>query len=70
VPFNYWGDTLYFISLVKSIVSGGWIWEIPQLGAPFGLKITAFPSNLTTDGFFIKLIASFVSEAGLALNLF
>src|SRR5262245_27166780 len=67
VPFNYWGDTLYFLSLTKSIADGGWIWMIPRLGAPFGLEIVAFPINITFSSLIMKLISFFTSEPGLII---
>lgn len=70
VPFNYRGDTIYELALVKSIANGGWIWHIPHLGAPFGLEIAAFPQNLTVSSLMMKVIALFTSEPGLILNLF
>jgi phosphoglycerol transferase len=70
VPFNYWGDTIFELTLVKSIAQNGWIWFIERLGAPFGLDIVAFPQNLTTSSTMMKLISIFTSEPGLILNIF
>jgi phosphoglycerol transferase len=69
-PFNYWGDTLYQLALVKSIADGGWIWFVERLGAPFGLEAAAFPQNMTFSSAVMKGIAFFTSEPGLILNLF
>lgn len=70
VPFNYFGDTVYYLVLVKSIASGGWIWFNENLSAPFGLDLAAFPQNLTFSSFVVKLISLFTSEPGLIINLF
>ena len=70
VPFNYWGDTVFELTLVKSIADGGWIWAIERLGAPFGLTIVAFPQNLTLSSIAMKAIAVFTPEPGLILNIF
>lgn len=70
VPFNYWGDTVFELALVKSIAGHGWIWFIERLGAPFGLDIVAFPQNLTASSAIMKFIAIFTPEPGLILNAF
>lgn len=70
VPFNYEADTIFELTLAKSIADGGWIWFIERLGAPFGLEIVAFPQNLTFSSLLMKVIALFTSEPGLVLNLF
>lgn len=70
VPFNYWGDSIFELILVKSIIDGGWIWHVQRLGAPFGLDIAAFPQNLFFSSLIMKGIATFTREPGLVLNLF
>ena len=54
IPFNYQGDTIYQLVLVKSIASGGWIWNIDHLGAPFGFQSLNFPQNLTFSSLLIN----------------
>jgi phosphoglycerol transferase len=69
-PFNYHGDTIYQLSLVKSITLGDWIWSIDRLSAPFTLASGAFPQNLTFSSAIMKLLALATKEPGLVLNLF
>src|SRR5215813_7383728 len=70
VPFNYWGDTLWFVVPVKGITQNGWAYEIPQLSAPFGLSAIAFPSVTNLDWLWMKAISLVVSNAGAVLNIF
>lgn len=70
VPFNYWGDTLWFIVPIKGIVENGWAYVITQLSAPFDLSAVAFPSMTNLDWLIIKGISLFISDAGTALNVF
>lgn len=70
VPFNYWGDTLWFLVPVKGMIDNGWVYEIPQLSAPFGLSAAAFPSMTNFDWAVMKGISIFTSEPGLILNIF
>src|SRR5215813_2124105 len=70
VPFNYWGDTLWFVVPVKGITQNGWAYEIPQLSAPFSLSAIAFPSVTNLDWLWMKGISLVVSSAGAILNIF
>src|SRR5215831_10239586 len=70
VPFNYWGDTLWFAVPVKGILQNGWGYEIPQLSAPFSLSSIAFPSVTNLDWLWMKAISLFASDAGTILNIF
>src|SRR5262249_43745997 len=70
VPFNYWGDTLWFAVPVKGILQNGWAYEIPQLSAPFSLSAIAFPSVTNLDWLCMKAISLFASDAGTILNIF
>jgi phosphoglycerol transferase len=70
VPFNYWGDTLWFVVPVKGITQNGWAYEIPQLSAPFSLSAIAFPSVTNLDWLWMKGISVVVSSAGAILNIF
>jgi phosphoglycerol transferase len=47
VPFQYEGDSVFYLVLVKAIASGEWIWSNNTLGAPFGINFAAFPQNIT-----------------------
>lgn len=70
VPFNYWGDTLWFLVPVKGILSNGWAYQVPQLSAPFSLSAVAFPSITNVDWLVMKLIGWVFPEPGMVLNLF
>ena len=70
VPFNYWGDTLWFAVPVKNMTQNGWTYEIPQLSAPFSLSAIGFPSVTNLDWLWMKGISLFVSNAGAVLNIF
>ena len=70
VPFNYWGDTLWFVVPIKGMIKNGWTFEIPQLSAPFGLSAAAFPSMTNLDWLIMKVISLFASDAGTVLNTF
>lgn len=70
VPFNYQGDTLWFLMPVKGMIDNGWTYEIPQLSAPFSLSATAFPSMTNLDWGIMKVISLFIDDAGAILNIF
>jgi hypothetical protein len=70
VPFNYWGDTLFYLSTVRSLIDGDWIWSVGRLGAPFGLDISAFPQNLSFTSLIMKIISLATQQPGRILNLY
>ncbi len=70
VPFNYRGDTLWFLISVKGMIDNGWTYEIPQLSAPFSLSAAGFPSMTNLDWGIMKIISFFISDAGSVLNIF
>ena len=70
VPFNYWGDTLHFVSLVKGLIEDGWPSHLSRLSAPFGFDAVAFPSNSSTDWALMKLVTPVVTSPGTLLNVF
>jgi phosphoglycerol transferase len=70
VPFNYWGDTAWFVVSVKGMIQNGWTYEISQLSAPFSLSAIAFPSATNLDWLWMKGISLVVSNAGAVLNIF
>lgn len=70
VPFNYYGDTVFYLTIVKSIASGEWTWFNHDLGAPFGVPFAAFPQNITFTSCVMWIISLFTSEPGLIINLF
>ncbi|MBW9118300.1 hypothetical protein JNB88_32355 [Rhizobium cauense] len=70
IPFNYEGDTIFELALAKSIASGGWIWWVSDLGAPFGFDAAAFPQNITASSAVMKFISLFTSNPAVILNLY
>ena len=70
VPFNYEGDSPFYLVLVKAIASGEWIWSNNTLGAPFGVNFAAFPQNITFTSGVMWIISLFTKEPGLIINLF
>ena len=70
VPFNYDGDTVWFLTSAKAIVQNGWAYEIPQLSAPFSLSMVAFPAISNFDWVVMKGMALVIPDAGAVLNGF
>ncbi|WP_156392810.1 hypothetical protein [Rhizobium sp. Root1220] len=70
IPFNYEGDTIFELALAKSIASGGWIWWVSDLGAPFGFDAAAFPQNITASSAVMKILSIFTSNPARILNLY
>lgn len=70
VPFNYQGDTLWFLIPIKGMIDNGWVYTIPQLSAPFSLNTAAFPSMTNLDWSIMKVISLFSKDPGAVLNLF
>ncbi|MBK8899359.1 MAG: hypothetical protein IPN66_19550 [Candidatus Competibacteraceae bacterium] len=70
IPFNYQGDTLWFLVPVKGMLDNGWTYNIPQLSAPFSLSAAAFPSMTNLDWAIMKVISLFINDAGGVLNIF
>lgn len=70
VPFNYRGDTLWFMMSVKGMVDNGWTYQIPQLSAPFSLSVAGFPSMTNLDWGIMKIISFAINDAGAILNIF
>jgi phosphoglycerol transferase len=70
VPFYYGSDALWFTTVAKGLMLNGWPFAIPQLSAPFALNAVAFPATTTVDWALMKLLAVFVGDAGVVLNVF
>jgi hypothetical protein len=70
VPFNFWGDTIWFSVPIKGMIENGWVYEIPQLSAPFTLDASAFPSMTHVDWVLMKIISIFNPNFGVVLNVF
>jgi hypothetical protein len=70
IPFTYWGDSLYYYSLTKTVIENGWVWRNSALGAPFGLENYDYPGFNILDILIIKIL-SFISKNSVFVeNLF
>lgn len=71
VPLAYGSDALQAQIFVKSVITGGWIWHVHGLGAPFGTQQYDFP--LATDNLnflAIKLLGLGSSDSAKIMNVF
>lgn len=71
VPFSYGSDALLTEMLIKSVISGGWVWTIHALGAPFGTQFYDFP--VATDNLnwmVMKVLGLGTSNPATVDNLF
>jgi hypothetical protein len=69
-PINYLGDTLWFAVIVKAMLTNGWLYHIPQLGAPYTLSSVLFPAVSHFDWFVMKGLSLFFTTPGGVLNAF
>lgn len=70
VPIRYSGDAIWFSIPIKGMIEHGWVYLAPELSAPFGLNIAAFPSMTHTDWLIMKFISLFTDSEGVVLNVF
>lgn len=70
VPFNYLGDGVLYLSLVKGVLDNGWYLHNNYLGMPAGLDMHDFP--LADSGHFliIKLLLMVYPDPAVAFNGF
>jgi phosphoglycerol transferase len=70
VPFDYSSDGLLSEIFVKSVISGGWVWHLHGLGAPFGNQLFDFPIATDDLNFLtMKLLGIFSSDPAKVLNV-
>ena len=71
VPLWPTGDTLPTLMIVKNMQTTGWFQGTPELGAPFGQDLTAFPSSVgdTWHMVILKVLSTFLSPAA-TVNVF
>jgi hypothetical protein len=70
IPLVYVGDGLAAAESVKTILETGWYLFNPNVGAPFGQYMAAYPNS---DGFsflLIKIIGIFTDDWAVAMNVF
>ena len=71
VPLSYGSDALLTEMLIKSVITGGWVWSIHAIGAPFGGQFYDFPvatDNLNWLG--MKVIGLGSSNPAVVDNVF
>jgi hypothetical protein len=71
LPFAYGSDALGAQAIVKTVISGGWVWTNHSLGAPFGQQFYDYP--IATDDLnylTIKVIGFFFDDSARAMNVF
>lgn len=69
-PFNYSGDSLLHVTVIKAIVEHGWYQFIDRLGAPGGLHLEDFPLADNLCCAIIRVLALATSNPFLIQNLF
>jgi len=71
VPISPNGDTMLSLLLVKNMQLTGWFQGTPQLGAPFGQDLTAFPASVGDFWHLatVKVLSMFLSPAA-SVNVF
>ena len=71
VPITYWGDSTFYLMMVKNVVTHGAYLNDPSLGAPFGEQLYDFPQGADNlNILLIRLVGLFTNDAALAANLF
>ena len=71
VPLAYGSDALDGQDFIKSVVTGGWIWNIHGLGAPFGGQQYDFPVATDSLNFLtMKVLSLGSSDSAKVMNVF
>ncbi len=70
VPFDYEGDGLLNIMIVKTIIEKGWYLQTDALGAPAGMMLYDYPAGDNLVCAMIKGMSLFTSDPVLLTNLF
>ncbi len=71
VPLAYGSDALDGQDFIKSVVTGGWIWNIHGLGAPFGGEQYDFPVATDSLNFLmVKVLSIGSSDSAKVMNVF
>ena len=71
LPLVYGSDGIAAQTVVKNLISGGWVWTNHSLGAPFGQEFYDYP--IATDDLnylMIKVIGFFFADSARAMNVF
>jgi len=71
VPFQYFGDNMLNLALVRDVIDHGWFLSNPDLGFPSGQDLADYgaPSGDNLTFLLIRALAVFTSSPGLIVNL-
>jgi hypothetical protein len=72
VPFDYTGDTILNLTLIKGVLENAWYFENPDLGAPNGQELYDYPviSMETLNLLLFRILGLGTGDPALVLNLF
>jgi phosphoglycerol transferase len=70
VPFVYFGDAVYYQTVIKGILTNGWYLHNDALGMPKGMDLHDFPMPEFFNFLLIKLLGYFTADHARVLNLF
>ena len=70
IPLVYGGDGVFSGESVKTILETGWCLFNPNVGAPFGQSMVAFPNSDGLSVLLIRMIGVLISDWAVAMNLF
>ncbi len=70
VPIFYHSDAFSHLMIAKSLITNGWWWNIPELSAPYGLEMVAYPVGGNVDLLIMTILARVISTPGGLVNAF
>jgi phosphoglycerol transferase len=71
-PFDYTGDTILNLTLIKGVLENAWYFENPDLGAPNGQELYDYPviSMETLNLLLFRILGLGTGDPAIVLNLF
>lgn len=69
LPVDFVGDTLFYLAQSKATLDHGWWWWNPSIGLPTGYHALAFAQNTNVDQAIVRLVGTFTTEVGFAVNV-
>jgi len=70
IPFYYEGDPLFYLMTIKSVVTTGWYWTNPLIGAPGVHTLADFPTPEAANYLIIKFLSLFSDNPIFINNVF
>ncbi|MDB5053206.1 MAG: hypothetical protein JWM44_1256 [Bacilli bacterium] len=70
IPFNYQGDTLVTMAMIKGTIENGWFLNNINIGAPYGHQMFDYPIPNNLHFFIIKMISFLFPNYRQTLNVF